>query len=540
MHRVLVVDDEPIVRVALKTLVNWESCGYIFDLEASNGKQALALIDGNPDVKILVTDLKMPVMDGFELISEVKKRGLDMQIVVLSGYNDYDLVRHAFKLGANDYILKSEMDPDNIVRLLDDLAGHFDTKAAGAPPISDNSRDMKYEKDEFLLQLLEKGKPEKIRSKAAGLGIRLSERNLAVCFLWVDNYQTVIERYGNGNLKPMIASISNGIYQVLNEAGMGEAVSISPQEYAVFLSFDSVSLSGIRSILSEVLGKIMYALSNYFNIKVSIGVSAVKSGFDSIGELYGEAEANAKLRFVLGKGRIIYPEDTGSILSRESADEGRIIGHEGEFISALGDNDKERVFGELEKLLDRIGKIKFDKIEKAHGYYMELLFVMIKYLNDIGEDSEDIFGKEVDFYYKLMQFETLEEINIWIRNITAFLQDHLENKKEIKVNRLIARAREFVKANYNNVTLKTVSEYVGLSEGYISKMFTQNLGMTFSDYLANIRIGKAKELIADTNLKVYEICYMVGYESVEHFSRVFKKITGHSPNSFKNLGFQKN
>ncbi len=540
MHRVLVVDDEPIVRVALKTLVNWESCGYIFDLEASNGKQALALIDGNPDVKILVTDLKMPVMDGFELISEVKKRGLDMQIVVLSGYNDYDLVRHAFKLGANDYILKSEMDPDNIVKLLDDLAGHFDTKAAGAPAISDNSRDMKYEKDEFLLQLLEKGKPEEIRSKAAGLGIRLSERNLAVCFLWVDNYQTVIERYGNGNLKPMIASISNGIYQVLNEAGMGEAVSISPQEYAVFLSFDSVSLSGIRSILSEVLGKIMYALSNYFNIKVSIGVSAVKSGFDSIGELYGEAEANAKLRFVLGKGRIIYPEDTGSILSRESADEGRVIGHEGEFISALGDNGKERVFCELEKLLDRIGKIKFDKIEKAHGYYMELLFVMIKYLNDIGEDSEDIFGKEVDFYYKIMQFETLEEINIWIRNITAFLQDHLENKKEIKVNRLIARAREFVKANYNNVTLKTVSEYVGLSEGYISKMFTQNLGMTFSDYLANIRISKAKELIADTNLKVYEICYMVGYESVEHFSRVFKKITGHSPNSFKNLGFQKN
>lgn len=534
MYKVLVVDDEPIVRVALKTLVNWESCGYIFELEAGNGKQALSLINENPDIDILITDLKMPGMDGFELISEIRGAGLDMKIVVLSGYNDYELVRHAFKLGANDYILKSEMDPDSIVRLLNDLTEHSSPKRDGASQKMKADRDMKFGKEEFLLQIIRKGGIDGIEGKIAELGVRLSERNLAVCFLWVDNYRTVVERYADGNLKPMIASINNGIYQVLNDAGIGEAVSISPQEYAIILSFESVSLSGVRNMLSEVLGKIKYVLANYFNIKVSIGVSPVKSGFGSIDELYANAEANAKLRFVLGKERIIFPEDADCILCREGMEEGRIIGHESDFLAALRDYDKERVFSELEKLLDRIRNVKFDKIEKIRTYYMELLFVMIKFLNDAGEDIEDIFGKDVDFYYRIMQFETLEEINVWIRNITAFLLDHLQNKREIKANRLITRAREFIRANFSNsLSLKMVSEYIGLSEGYTSKLFTQNLGMTFSDYLTSVRIGKAKELISNTNLKIYEICYMVGYESVEHFSRVFKKVTGQSPNSFK-------
>ncbi|MHB8062273.1 MAG: response regulator transcription factor [Ruminiclostridium sp.] len=533
MYKVLVVDDEPIVRVALKTLVKWESCGYLFDFEASNGKQAIKLINDNPDIAIVITDLKMPVMDGFELISEIKKKDLKIQIVVLSGYNDYDLVRQAFKLGASDYILKSEMDPHNIIKLLNDLVEHFNLKINSASSI--NNRDLRHQKEELLMQLTQNENIDQIKDKVTELGIRLSGHNLVVCFLYIDNYQTVIERYSNGNLKPMITSINNGIYQVLNEANMGEAISISPQEYAIYLSIESVSFSNTRNILSEVLGKIKYVLSNYFNIKVSIGVSQIKSGFYNINELYRNAEANAKLRFILGKERIIFPEDASCILGAESIDAGRIIGYESEFLSALKNVDKEHVFDELEKLLNRIKKIKFDKIEKIHCYYMELLFVMIKYLNDIGEDSGDIFGKEVDFYYKIMQFETLEEINIWIRNITAFLLDFLQNKKEIKVNHLITRAQEFIKLNFNNnITLKMVSEFVGLSEGYTSKLFTLNLGMTFSDYLTNIKINKAKELIASTNMKIYEICYMVGYESVEHFSRVFKKVTGYSPNSFKN------
>ena len=106
MYKVMIADDEPLVRLAIKSLVDWEEHGFNLEIEASNGRQALKLLEDNPDMDIIITDINMPVMDGLELISKVIEKRFDTEIIVLSAYNDYAWIREAFKLGVNDYILK--------------------------------------------------------------------------------------------------------------------------------------------------------------------------------------------------------------------------------------------------------------------------------------------------------------------------------------------------------------------------------------------------------------------------------------------------
>lgn len=536
MYKVMVVDDEPLVRLAVKSLVNWETHGFILELEASNGKQAMKMLEENPDTDIIITDINMPVMDGLELIEKVIAKGWKTEIIVLSAYNDYAWVRTAFKLGVNDYILKTEMEPEGILHILKGMAEKIENKkcSSNAAHIGYTNRDIRYQREIILKSLLEQEDIQFIQEEIWDMGLRINGKNMAVCYLWIDDYQTVQERYNSNTLKPFTQSVCNSINQVLTDTNVGEVLCLSPQEYIMFLCFDDLSLKQNRDKISDVLGRVKHSLINYVNISASIGVSDVRYGLSNIKQLFLQAKENARLRFIFGKNKIIFPEDADRITKGETES---LIGKEAGFLNALRAADIEKVQFELEKLLDVISHCPCNKIEKIYSNYMELIFITISFLNEIGKDVEEVFGKEIDFYEKIVKFETQEEINRWIRNIITWVVNFLQENKSMKVSRTIACAREFIRSNYSNdnLTLKLVSDYVQLSESHFSSTFTKEMGQTFIDYLTKVRIEKAKELIATTNLKIYEICEKVGYTNTEHFSRIFKRIVGSSPKDYKKM-----
>jgi len=530
VYKVLIVDDEPIVRLAIKSLINWEAYNYSFELEASNGKQALKILDENPEIDIVITDINMPVMNGLELITKIKKLDHYYQIVVLSAHNEYNLVRQAFKLGACDYILKTEMDSDIIIKLLNSIIKNVDLKK------KQPDTQKKQLKENFLRNLIVSRDDQNyndLEHQVKEYKVNLSERNLVVCILWIDDYEAAAKRYDNNDMNPFIVSVTNAIYQILNDIGVGEVISLSSKEYLVMLSIENISSLKIRYMITDILSKIKYSLQNYVNISVSIGVSRTQDGYSSIPALLKEAKSNVRMRFLLGKGRIIYPEHTENITD---SDQSGKVNNCNDFIQALREGNSDSVVANLENLLKSIKKVKHSKIEKVYNYYLEILFNLINYLDEIGEDGVEVFGKEIDFYQKITRFETIEEINVWIRNITAWIIAFLQDKKNVKMGWVIAKSKEFIKLNYsNNITLKMVSEYVNLSESHFSSLFTKTTGCTFVDYLTNLRIEAAKVLMSNTCMKIYEISSKVGYANVEHFSRVFKKITGSSPVSYKKL-----
>lgn len=536
MNNVLIVDDEPIVRLALKSLVPWEKHGFSVELEASNGKQALKLIEENSNIDLIITDINMPVMDGLQLLSELNRQGVTAPVLVLSAYNDYNLVRQAFKLGAKDYIIKTEINQENILQILTKTVIKENLKETIEKNITkDRNNDyIKYLKNEYLRNLIDPNSAFSMDYSMDELGIKLAGNNFVVAFFWIDDYNEVSKRYCNNTLDSFIKSIANSINQVLSDINIGEVINISPQEYAVILSFQSISYADIQVKTRYILGRIRHSLSSYISVSVTVGISDINEGLISIRDLYKQAERNARLRFILGKGKDIYPEDINFQIKSNA---NSFIGIDEKLSAALKEINMEMAIKELDRFFSIIQKANWTKIEKIRSEYMGIITIIVKALNEMGENIFDVFEEEIDFYEEITKFETFEEINLWIRNIAESTVKYLIKNKKIKTNKTISRALEFIKQNFHNseLNLKLVSNYVELSECHFSTLFNKEVGETFTAYLTHIRIEKAKDLIIRTNLKMYEICDKVGYTNMEYFSRVFKKATGVSPNAFKNM-----
>lgn len=544
MYKIMLVEDEPIVRLAIKSLINWEEKGFVIENEASNGRQALKLLEENPNIDIIVTDINMPVMDGLEFISEVARSKMEPEIIVLSSYNDYDWVRKSFKLGVNDYILKTEMEPEGILEIVKGAAAKLEKRRKTKASKKSHNRealDLRFHKDIMLKELLENGSIESLYKKTSDNCLKLAGNSIAICYLWIDDYQTVKDRYINNSLKAFTQSVINSIDQVLNDTNSGEVLCQSPEEFILFLAFNETSQIQVRNKLMDIVGRIQYSLKNYVNISVSVGVSDIRNNNEKINNLFEQAKQNVKLRFVVGKGKMIFPETVNTIMWRKSESNARnehkkesIIGKEADFLGALGAADEGKTLSELEKLFAVIRLNSSKSIEKIYSNYMELIFVTISYLSKIGKETEEVFGIEIDFYEKILRFETQDEIENWIRNMISWILNYLKECKTSKQNRIIANAKHFIQMNYANsgLSLKMVSDFVELSESHFSTTFTKEVGETFTDYLTRLRLEKAKELISTTNLKLYEICERVGYTNAEHFSRIFKKMVGCSPKDY--------
>ena len=451
MHKIIIVDDEQIVRLAFKALVDWESHDFSVEFEASNGKQALKLIHEHRDISIVVTDINMPIMDGLELIASINlMEGNKPFIVVLSAYSDYLLVKKAFKMGVNDYILKTEMQPQNMLEVLMHCIKNSEVQAKdesdkGNRP-SNNNREVL--KENFLKGLLNNPMSNELWVKRKDLSVRLGERNFIVCFLWVDDYAKIIERYQNNSLSLFILAVNKSIYQVLNDFNMGELLCLSPQEYVIIASQDETSMSVMREKIINIVTQIKNVLTNYVNITVSISISRIRDEYREISKLFCEAESNVKVRFLLGKGRIILPEDvlliTGKI--QES-----IIGNSGNFLNALKECDLKKMELETERLFELIKRSASFDIRKNYSYYMEIIYLLVSYIHETGEETEDVFGKEVDFYETITKFETMEEINIWLKNMIQWIIMYMKDKKDFKNTRWITLAQNFIKSNYKEI-----------------------------------------------------------------------------------------
>lgn len=531
MYKILLVEDEPIVRLALKSLVDWKTYGFDEVLEASNGKKALEIIKTREDIDIVITDINMPVMNGIELIEESKKLWGDTEFLVLSAYDDYSLVRSAFKLGINDYILKTEMEPDKIVNMV--LTALENKKK------SSSSKKKTIDRNELIRNFFA-GDLNKLEIKDSIL--RLKGDYYLCCSILIDSFKIIEERYEDNDLKELISSVVNAVYQVLETVNTGEIIPISPEEYGIVFAFESSMEGNIDEKLAEILGKIRSALLNFLNIEVTIGISEVVKDIKKVKLLLEEGRRNARLRFIYGKGKNIYPKDEEEVNNIKKNKNNNItqqiiieMGKENGLLESLDRLDEEKCIEEMKRIF-KLKELSFtENIESYYIYYLEIVMMVIHYImKDEGNNLEAIIGGDLDFYSEIRKFDTKAEIEEWLVKLLRIVISSLR-KMNIRESDAIKQAKDFIQKNYDTkVTLDMVSRVVGFSKAYFSKIFTEETGDNFTTYLTNVRIEKAKDLLAKTEMKIYEVCDHIGYPNIEHFSRTFKKLVGVSPIQYKN------
>ncbi|MFA9397603.1 MAG: response regulator [Clostridiaceae bacterium] len=522
MYKILLVEDEPLVRLAIKSLVDWNKNNFDVTYEASNGKKALDILKDNKDIDIVLTDINMPVMDGLELIKEIKLMGLNCEIVVLSAYDDYEIVRKAFKYGINDYILKNEMKPDNILELFIDIVKQRNENV-------DNYKEKSRWKKEYIKKLLDGNQILNTQFNMDD-NVRIIPNNICVAYLLIDNFKEIETKYKEDSLKTFVNSIANAIEQVLIKFGQGEVISLYPEEYVVIFSSENNSVANVISSINNIISSIRYSLLNYLNISVTVGISNVLDGYENIENLFKKAEKYARLRYVLGKGKNISKSDTDLLETNIEKRYMKILKIRGEkdgISNALNALDEDLYLNNIERVFDIIKKFNEKRIEDIHIYYLELYVLIV-------ENMEKDYIENIDIIESISNFETKKEIDSWFKNLSRkiFLNYKQWNSND-EIN-IIRKSKQYIKINYNKkINLEDVSTSVGLSKGYFSKLFMDITGENFTMYVNKIRIENAKKMLLNSNFKIYEISENIGFTNVEHFSRTFKKITGMSPKEFQ-------
>ena len=309
MHSVLVVDDEPFVRLSIASLRPWGDEGFDFQAEAANGAEALAVLAARPEIDIVLLDLSMPVMDGMAFLRRLAEDPgrRFTAVVVLSAHDDYHLVREAFKLGARDYLLKSELDSGALRAVLEKAAaGIADSRERDSAIIA--RRHLELLKAQVLRDLLTGPLPPELEETFKELGIGI-EPPLLACSFWVKDLGAVAARQGPDGMGRFSELVAWSLAQVLAKWGRGEVVALEPGQVAVLFSPPPGpgAPAGLEAMARAFGADAAEYVGRYLSVKVGFAVGPVcQSAHEVAGSfLAARAARNAESRIVLLSKRAI-------------------------------------------------------------------------------------------------------------------------------------------------------------------------------------------------------------------------------------------
>ncbi|CAM3474386.1 response regulator [Paenibacillus lupini] len=515
MYRVLIVEDEFIVRYGIRSMIDWEKAGIEVTGEAANGKEALELIHLNPP-DILITDIKMPIMDGIQLIKEVRNSGYAMKIIILSNLEEFQYAQKAISHGVSEYLIKSDMMPRDFEKALMNVKVSLDS-IGGQATIDEPAR-----KEKLLLGLIEGSSYEEVIIEEAELGELHMPAFLLHIFIhstdrgFIEKQHVIhetIEHIG-GDRKFAVFADKQGEINVLlpipHRASSAETVS--EEIWAKQLA---------RNILSN--------LADGYGLDCTIGLSGRACQWTELSKAYSQATAAAKQRLFLGTGKVIaYSE-----LTAAKEDGGTPIKVSQSHIHTLLYGLQTKELNEyVGSLFDQLGQRKDPDLVQIIS--LELLMILTSMWPDVSNDQDQVLHLKKQYFDQLSKLETIKQSREWFIQAFAELQDHMIRIYNSDRNSIV-KATQYIQQHYQQeISLQSISQFVHLSKNYFANLFKKEVGESFLEYVTRVRIEKAKVLLAG-EMKAAEVGQLVGIPDPKYFSKVFKKITGATPSEYRSL-----
>jgi two-component system response regulator YesN len=525
--KVILVDDEVLVRLGIKSIIDWEAHGFQYAGDAPDGVQALELIEQTqPD--ILLTDIVMPNMNGLELIEITKKKYPYIHIIVLSSHNEFDYVRTALKLGVDDYILKTSLKPEGILNLLLEVANK----------ITLNQQEMKKKINPEL-----DTKADSMVSFAACLR-NVLENHMESCQYEDEmiekaldyNYLLLMHIHHSGTLESyhsQAQTLFNLVELELNKWNNGFLLHFKDNEIVILLSYLDE-----RAITADELQEIGYdlisAVHRFLGVTTSIGISRPLSGLKQYRVAYNQAKKALQNYFYDGKGKVFVGSEEEK-LNETNPSKGLFSDeYERRLITALEHVYKIKI---QELILEIFGQMRAEKgaIEKNIQICLELLHCFQTGFKKYGLDPFQGLEDELPLYKQILSFEELDHAEMWFDRLITVCCNRastfLREAHREEINSLVL----YMKSNYTaDLSLKQAAELVNMSESYLSYLFKKEKQTSFTEYFNQIRVKKAAEYLLTTNLPSYIIAEKVGYNNINYFGRIFKKTIGVSPQNYRN------
>ncbi|OHD81243.1 MAG: hypothetical protein A3J97_05660 [Spirochaetes bacterium RIFOXYC1_FULL_54_7] len=521
----MIADDEYLIRDGLARKIDWPGLGFGIVETAENGLEVLELISKNrPD--LILMDIRMPFMDGLELIEKVKIQDQEICVVIISGHEEFAYAKTALQFDAFDYILKP-INLKELEKVLIKARTHLEQQRAAHQEIVEIRRQVEISipvlKERFILDIISGRLAEdRIRQDAGHYGFEVD-----------DFFSTALidlEAGGTSSCSSTDNQKKLEIYffDTLNNEHHVFISTISPNEYLLLVS------GGVRGQVEEVLKE---TVSNIFGVGKSNGLGmTISTGptVDTLTQLpasYKNALLTLSGKFFSGGNRILYHSRVEQDLQAENLDFFDISG----FRQALTFADKKTCMAELRNLRAMI--LAQDKTPKLVLQLLcfNIFFECKKAIQELGAEINDILQDPFSFFHDIVSLSSGEALFDRLEALLSLILDYHDTVRLNQYSCDIDKAKKFIKSNYKDVTLclKSMAEHVNVSACHFSVIFKKKTGVTYIQYLTDIRINRAKELLLNSDMKVYEVAFEVGYENPTYFSTLFKKLTGIPPADYR-------
>ncbi len=503
MYKVLIVDDDTISRVAIAGMIQWSALGLEIAGSVSNGKQALDFI-GKNNIDVLITDIKMPIMDGTDLISKVREKSESILIIALSSYNDFDVVRKVFKNNIEDYIMKSELSGDYLTKVMESI-----------------QRKLKAQKNKNLFKH-EDTLEYYLQDTKQGFAANLTD--FYCIAVQICDYELILDRFEHLKGR-IILQVKEVIAQIPKISTKCYITEHSKSTLIVCCEAQEEKTEQIVKLCEQIYE----VIKNYMNIEVRIALSDKMHGNSEISKAIEDALLRISMHYVFGTERLFLTDNYAGINVRN------IVANKSTYADVLESfkmHNSEQLFeSEAELFNDK----DFENVEKIKNKCLELIYFEAQMLEEVGDSIFNVWGRRLNFNEKLMKFDKSSSIIMWAANFNRVVMEYLQKKYDNdSSNKQIEPVKHYIEDNYacSTLSLAEVASISGLNEKYFSSKFKKETGVTFVEYVTNVRIEAAKKLLKNTNMKIVEISDAVGYNNSEHFVRVFKKKVGLSPREY--------
>lgn len=536
MINILLVDDDVLVLTKIKQLILFLKSDYQVVKDVTSAKEALEFSRNN-EVDILITDMKMPKMDGIDLIKEVKKLNINIQIIAISSYEDFYYVKESLKEGSIDYILKYSLNEETLKSALDNANRRILTNKSLQVTKLERDKLIKSSKvllkKEFLTELLQgEVSKDNIIKNFKDYDLNIDYGNLIIIICEIDNYRVITEDFDDKDKKIFKDAAFDIISKVLEKTQRKEIIYLRNGEYVIFMSSDQKSNLYTINGASQYAERISDNLERLLNIEVSISISNCCNNLTDISKVYSNAKNKLKKKFFEGKGKVYnaFERSTGVQVIKNNFDFNKR-----EIIDKLKKGD--------DSLLNDINLL-FNKY-KEERYPFEIIELTAIEMLNVGNDVIKDYKINIDtgkynmnvLYRNIYKYETIEDIN---ELIVSFYVTILSNVN--KINKLLdasyskytVKCINYIEKNYSKqASLQEAADFIGVNAAYLSKIFKEDVGENFVEYLNKHRIKSAQELIKSKKYSIKEICVMVGFANYNYFFKVFRQVTNLTPSEFQ-------
>ena len=540
MIKVMIVDDNKLIIQSIKMTIDWKSLGCVVACEAYNGLEAIDLSrEYLPD--LIITDIRMPEINGLELIEKVNESLPRVKVIIITGYDEFKYAQKAIKLGAFDIILKP-INNEELYTVLSRAVYELKEERENLMEkerLLEESKSMQREISNAVLELREKYILDIIEgvhfgdeiNEADSQYFRVSFKKHVVfiikpdliCYKEGQTHKEFISKfiiYSKEAVKNLEKFYDfEFIYFWTNE---GFTVILIP------IKNENERVINVKSI--EICNYIIDWIYNRMDLKIIIGISNIFNKVNEVKNAYDEAEQALECRFFIDNKTIIHAK---VLESKNVLNEYLIMKKINLIYEYIRANDEEGIETQVNEIFQEIKKNETSDVNYIKNLLIDICMITLRIMYEKSDYKSESYKGSANIHSDINSCSNITNAFKYVNDFILQVFQSVNSKEKKSYSAVTNKVIDYLNQNYyRKVSLNEVSQLVSLSPTHLSRVLKRDTGESYIDLFNNLKIAIAVKLLKETNLKVYEVANKVGIENYSYFYQLFKKITGISPTDY--------